>query len=215
MGLLKKFVIADSLALFALNPVNAGQAESAAGLWLLLYGYALRLFFDFAGYSDIAIGIGILFGIRLPENFKNPYFKTNITTFWQSWHITLSDWARFYVFSPISRNLLRRKPRPSPILIVLVSQLATMIVIGLWHGMTLNFLIWGIWHGLALFAHKRWSDRTRAWYRSLKERPLPFRAWTALSWFLTFHYVVLGWVWFVLPEPMMAINVFGQLFGMG
>lgn len=215
MGLLKKFIIADSLALLALNPTNAAQAESAVGLWLLLYGYAFRLFFDFAGYSDIAIGLGILFGIRLPENFDYPYLKTNITQFWQSWHITLSNWARFYVFSPLSRNLLRRKPRPSPVLIVLMCQLATMMTIGLWHGVTLNFLLWGIWHGLALFVHKQWSDRTRKWYRQLKERPWPFRAWTALSWWLTFHYVVLGWVWFVLPEIELAVQVFGKLFGFG
>lgn len=215
IGLLKKFVIADSLALLALTPTNAVQADSAVGLWLLLYGYAFRLFFDFAGYSDIAIGLAILFGIRLPENFDYPYLKTNITQFWQSWHITLSNWARFYVFSPLSRNLLRRKPRPSPVLIVLICQLATMITIGLWHGVTLPFLMWGIWHGLALFVHKQWSDRTRKWYRQLKERPWSFRAWTALSWFLTFHYVVLGWVWFVLPELGMAVQVFGKLFGFG
>ncbi|MCB0035681.1 MAG: hypothetical protein KDE51_16730, partial [Anaerolineales bacterium] len=133
----------------------------------------------------------------------------------QSWHITLSNWARFYVFSPLSRNLLRRKPRPSPVLIVLICQLATMMTIGLWHGVTLNFLLWGIWHGLALFVHKQWSDRTRKWYRQLKERPWPFRAWTAFSWLLTFHYVVLGWVWFVLPEIGLAVQVFGKLFGFG
>lgn len=215
-GLLKKFVIADTLALgLALNPVNAGQVESALGMWVLLYGYSLRLFFDFSGYTDIAIGIGILYGVALPENFNRPYLKTTLTSFWQSWHMTLSSWARFYVFSPLSRALLMRKPKPSPTLIVLVTQVTTMIVIGLWHGVTLNFLIWGIWHGVGLFAHKQWSDRTRKWYRGLSEKPAQKRAWTAFSWLLTFHYVVLGWVWFALPDVGQSLRAFGMLLGGG
>jgi D-alanyl-lipoteichoic acid acyltransferase DltB (MBOAT superfamily) len=180
---------------------------------VLLYGYALRLFFDFAGYTDIAIGLGVLFGITLPENFKRPYLKTDITSFWQSWHITLSNWARFYVFSPLSRGLLRRKPRPNPALIVLTAHLATMTTIGLWHGITWNFFIWGVWHGMGLFIHKQWSDRTRKWYRGLKEKPAQRRAWTAFAWLLTFHFVVLGWVWFALPDVADAVRVFGLLFG--
>lgn len=216
IGLFKKFVIADSLAQgMALTAVNATQATSPGALWLLLYGYALRLYFDFAGYTDMAIGLGLLFGVRLPENFDRPYLKNNLTTFWQSWHMTLSHWARFYVFTPLSRALLRRKPRPSPILIVLVAQLATMITIGLWHGVTWTFLIWGLWHGLGLFVHKQWSDRTRLWYRTLAEKPGQKRAWTLFGWFVTFHFVVLGWVWFLLPDVTTAVTTFGKLFGVG
>lgn len=216
-GLFKKFVIADALALgLALNPTNAAQVTSTAGLWLLLYGYSFRLFFDFAGYSDIAIGLGLLFGIKLPENFDNPYVRPNLTRFWQSWHITLSDWARFYVFTPLSRALLRRKTwRPPTPLIILTAQLATMSVIGLWHGVTASFLIWGLWHGLGLFIHKQWSDRTRRWQRSLRERPLARRLWTFLAWLLTFHFVVLGWVWFLMPNVAGALSIFGRLFGAG
>jgi len=216
VGMFKKFIIADALAQgISLTPMNAAQATSPGGLWLLLYGYAFRLFFDFSGYTDIAIGLGILFGIKLPENFNRPYLATNITTFWQRWHMTLSNWVRFYVFSPLSRALLRRKPRPSPTLIVFVSQLATMIVIGLWHGITWNFFIWGVWHGIALFVHKQWSDRTRKWYRGLKEKPWQKRAWTLFSWFLTFQYVVLGWVWFLMPSVRSALITLGRLFGWG
>jgi alginate O-acetyltransferase complex protein AlgI len=215
-GMFKKFVIADGLAQgMSLTPLNATQADSTAGLWLLLYGYAFRLFFDFSGYTDIAIGLGMLFGIQLPENFNRPYLSTTITNFWQRWHMTLSNWVRFYVFSPLSRSLLRRNPRPSPTLIVLLSQLATMIVIGLWHGITINFFIWGVWHGLALFAHKQWSDRTRKWYRGLKDKPWQKRAWTGLTWFLTFQYVVLGWVWFLMPTPRLALETYAKLFGAG
>jgi D-alanyl-lipoteichoic acid acyltransferase DltB (MBOAT superfamily) len=162
----------------------------------------------------MAIGIGLLFGIRLPENFKRPYLRTNLAEFWQGWHVTLSDWVRFYVFSPMSRHLLRRKPRPPLPLIILLAQLTTMVIIGLWHGVSWNFLIWGGWHGLGLFAHKMWSDRTRPWYRQAQRQPWQRRVWAFGGWALTFHFVVLGWVWFVLPEPTQALTFFGKLVGL-
>ena len=215
-GLFQKLVIADSLAQgAALNAVNVAQVRSPAWLWVLLYGYALRLFFDFSGYSDIAIGLGMLFGVNLPENFDRPYLKTSITAFWQSWHVTLSRWARFYVFSPLSRWLLMRERKPSPTLIVLSAQIATMVVIGLWHGVTANFVAWGLWHGVGLFVHKQWSDRTRKWYRSLGDKPWRKRAWTLWAWFLTFQYVVIGWVWFALPDVGQGARTVARLFGMG
>ncbi len=215
LGLFKKFVIADSLAMgLSLSPGNVEQISSVGGGWLLLYGYAFRLYFDFSGYTDMAIGIGLLLGIRLPENFRRPYLRTNLAEFWQSWHITLSDWVRFYVFSPLSRHLLRRKPRPPLALIVLSAQLTTMIIIGLWHGISWNFFIWGAWHGFGLFIHKMWSDRTRKWYRGVQKDPWQRQIWTFSSWFLTFHYVVLGWVWFVLPETGQAVLFFGLLVGL-
>jgi alginate O-acetyltransferase complex protein AlgI len=215
LGLLKKFVIADTLAQgLSLNTANAAQAQSTWALWLLLYGYAFRLYFDFAGYTDVAIGVGILFGIRLPENFIRSYLATNITAFWQRWHITLSHRVRHYVFTPLSRWLLTRPWRPSSTIIVLIAQLTTMAVIGLWHGITWNFFIWGLWHGIALFVHKQWSDRTRRWYRGLAERPWRKRAWTGLTWFLTFNYVVLGWVWFALPSVELSLKTFADLFGL-
>lgn len=211
-GLLKKFVIADTLALISLDAITALQATSAAGLWLMLYAYAFRLFFDFSGYSDIAIGVGILYGINLPENFDRPYLKNNIASFWQSWHITLSSWVRNYVFSPFSRGLLRRDSGIPVTLVLLIANLVTMGVIGLWHGISWTFLIWGIWHGLGLFIHKLWSDRTRKWYISLRTRPRLQRVWTASGVILTFHFVLLGWIWFALPNPEIALNVLRRLF---
>lgn len=215
IGLVKKFILADLLAQgVSLNATNATQVQATGWLWLLLYGYGLRLYLDFGGYTDVAIGLGTLFGVELPENFKRPYLRSNITAFWQSWHATLSHWARFYVFTPLSRALLRRRPAPSPTLVVLLAHLATMTVIGLWHGVTVNFLLWGLWHGLALFVHKQWSDRTRRWYRGLRARPLLARAWAVTGWLLTFHYVLLGWVWFALPEPGLAFRTLTRLFGL-
>lgn len=216
LGLFKKFVIADTLAQgMSLTPDLAAQTEQAPAMWLLLYAYALRLYFDFSGYSDIAIGLGLLFGIRLPENFKAPYLKTNITAFWQSWHMSLSNWVRFYVFSPLSRYLLSRKKRPSSTFIVFITQCTTMIVIGLWHGISLNFFIWGVWHGVGLFVHKQFSDRSRKWHRELKKKPVQYRVWQVAVWALTFHFVVLAWVFFALPETAEAVRVLGVLFGLG
>lgn len=211
IGMTKKFILADSLALFALNDVNAGQVGGAPEMWLLLYAYAFRLFLDFSGYTDIAIGIAILAGIRLPENFDWPYQQRNIAAFWQSWHITLSSWVRFYVFSPLSRMLLKR--RYPALTVVLISQLVTMIVIGLWHSVALNFLIWGVWHGLGLFVHKVWSDRTRQRYLALNERPYLRLGWHLAGTFVTFHFVTIGWVWFALADAQQAWRVFLGLFG--
>ncbi len=217
-GLFKKFVLADTLAQgMSLTPALAAEATNPAALWALLFGYGLRLYLDFGGYTDIAIGLGILFGIRLPENFDRPYTRTNITAFWQSWHITLSNWARFYVFIPLSRGLLRRRGMGaagllSPTIIVLTGHLATMIVIGLWHGISWNFFIWGVWHAAALFAHKQWSDRTRTWYRRLQATPWRRRAWAVAGWGLTLLYVMLGWVWFLMPTPEWALQTFAKLF---
>lgn len=217
-GLFKKFVIADLLAQgLSLTPALAEGAQSTLALWALLFGFGFRLYFDFGGYSDIAIGLGMLFGIRLPENFDRPYTRTNITTFWQSWHITLSNWAKFYVFTPLSRALLRRrKPGQtsllSPTTIVLLSHIATMSVIGLWHGISWNFFFWGLWHAAGLFFHKLWSDRTRKWYRALQSRPAQRRGWAIAGWAVTFLYVMLGWVWFLLPNPQLAVQTYARLF---
>ena len=213
IGLFKKFIIADSLALIALNLTNAQQASHSAGLWVLLYAYAFRLYFDFSGYTDIAIGLGLLYGIKLPENFASPYTTNSITAFWQSWHITLSNWVRFYIFSPVSRSLLRQPRRPPLPLILLISHLLTMIVIGLWHGISWTFLIWGMWHGLGLFVHKMWSDHTRKWYVTLKQHPLRLRLWHMAGVVITFHFVLLGWVWFALPDIDIALSTFLKLFG--
>jgi D-alanyl-lipoteichoic acid acyltransferase DltB (MBOAT superfamily) len=213
MGLFKKFVIADSLAVFSLSPILVEQASSPAGLWLMVYAYAFRIYFDFSGYTDIAIGIALLFGIPLPENFDRPYLKNNITRFWQSWHKTLSDWVRFYVYSPLTRALLRRKRRPSNYVIIIMGTAATMIIIGLWHEITLPFFIWGLWQTAGLFTHKVWSDKTRTWYRGLTPRRR--RIWHIVGVFITFNFVALGWVWFALPNVSLALQTFAGMFGLG
>lgn len=212
LGIFKKFVIADALALIALNPQNASQTNSTPWLWVLLYAYALRIYFDFSGYTDIAIGLGNFHSIALPENFTSPYLKTNITSFWNSWHITLAQWFRAYFFNPLTRSLRKSKLNYPNWLTILIGQLSTMMLIGLWHGITWNFAIWGLWHGIGLFAHNRWLSWIRHRKSLQEEKPLVSIGLKIGGWFITFNYVALGWVWFALPSPELATTVFQQLF---
>jgi D-alanyl-lipoteichoic acid acyltransferase DltB (MBOAT superfamily) len=214
IGIFKKFVLADSLALISLNQAHLGQVNSTLWLWILLYAFSLRIYFDFSGYTDIAIGTGMFVGIHLPENFSNPYLKTNITAFWNSWHITLAQWFRSYVFNPLTRNLRLSRCQFPAWFIILVGQTITMLLIGLWHGITWSFAIWGLWHAMGLFIHNRWSEWSRPRLAALSTPQSG--AHIALNfggWLLTFNYVVLGWVWFALPQPAQAIEAFRLLLG--
>lgn len=213
LGIFKKFVLADSLALIALNSQNATQTSSAVWLWVLLYAYALRIYFDFSGYTDIAIGLGNWLGIQLPENFDHPYQKTNLTVFWNSWHITLSQWFRAYFFNPLTRFLRSCSPQLPIWAVILIGQLSIMLLIGLWHGVSWNFIAWGAWHGLGLFIHNRWSDWIRPHLPDLEDHSLLLLALQASGWLLTFHYVTLGWIWFALPDITTAQTVFQKLLG--
>jgi alginate O-acetyltransferase complex protein AlgI len=214
IGVFKKFVLADSLALLALNSQNASQVNHSAWAWVLLYAYALRIYFDFSGYTDIAIGLGLLLGIRLPENFDRPYLKTNLTAFWNTWHMTLAQWFRAYFFNPATRNL-RTRPQCLPTwLIILLGQMGTMLLIGLWHGITWNFVAWGAWHGFGLFVHNRWTDWLRPRMADRQVSQAMQRLLQASGWLLTFHYVALGWVWFALPDISLSWQVFLKLFGL-
>ncbi|MEW5831194.1 MAG: MBOAT family O-acyltransferase [Chloroflexota bacterium] len=213
VGVFKKFALADTLALAALSPLNAGQLQGSGWAWVLVYAYALRIYFDFAGYTDIAIGLGLLAGVRLPENFNRPYRQPNLTVFWNNWHITLTQWFRGYFFNPLTRAL-RSSKREVPVpVIIFVTQLVTMGLIGLWHGISWNFLIWGAWHGLGLFIHNRWREWTGP-RLALETRPIAAqKALTFLGWALTFNFVALGWLWFALPAPEQSFNVLKLLFG--
>jgi len=214
VGLFKKFVLADSLALIALNNINALQTGTAGWMWVLLYAYTFQILFDFSGYTDIAIGIGGFLGFRLPENFANPYLKPNLTQFWNSWHMTLTQWFRSYFFNPVTRFLRSSKHRlPIPV-IIFVTQLGTMLLIGLWHGVTWNFILWGLWHGVGLFLQNRWSEFLRPRLIGIENRKWLNLCVSGLSTFLTFQYVALGWVWFALPDPVLSWQVFLKLFGL-
>jgi D-alanyl-lipoteichoic acid acyltransferase DltB (MBOAT superfamily) len=213
VGLFKKFVIADALAWIALNDKFAQQINSSAWMWLLLYSYSLRIYFDFSGYTDIAIGLGRLLGVRLPENFASPYLKPNLTQFWNSWHMTLTQWFRSYFFNPLTRALRSNTQSLSPYLMILIAQVSTMILIGLWHGVTVGFVLWGLWHGVGLFIQNRWSaymkDHVPAWGRTLTGQ----RVMRVGGVFLTFNFVSLGWLFFSLSTPAKVWSVMAILFG--
>jgi D-alanyl-lipoteichoic acid acyltransferase DltB (MBOAT superfamily) len=182
-------------------------------MWVILYAYAFQIYFDFSGYTDIAIGMGRLMGVKLPENFITPYLKPNLTQFWNNWHITLTQWFRAYFFNPVTRFLRSRKHRlPIPV-IIFITQLGTMLLIGLWHGVTWSFILWGLWHGVGLFLQNRWSEFIRPRLVGLENRKWLNSSLTVLSTILTFQYVALGWVWFALPNLTSSVHVFLKLFG--
>lgn len=212
-GVFKKFVLADSLALIALDPRNAVQVEGALWTWVLLYAYALRLYFDFSGYTDIALGLGRLMGFRLPENFDRPYLKSSLTAFWNSWHITLAQWFRAYYFNPLTRYL-RGSGREIPgWVIIFLGQVSTMLLIGLWHGISWNFAVWGLWHGLGLFINNRWSSWVGPRLLAAEQSRWVTRLLQFGGWLLTFNFVAIGWVWFTMPGLELSLSVIANLFG--
>ena len=213
VGLFKKYVLADGLALIALNGSNALQVRGAGWAWVLLYAYSLQIYLDFSGYTDIVIGIAQVLGFNLPENFNAPYLKPNLTQFWNNWHISLTQWFRAYYFNPLNRWLRKAKIQLAMPLQVLILQVSTMLLIGLWHGITPNFMLWGLWHGLGLFAHNRWSDsvgpRIRAWAGTPARKVLL----DVGGVLITFHFVALGWVFFALPSLSVSMRFFQVLLG--
>ena len=215
VGLFRKFILADTLGLIAISARNVNQVQSIGWLWLMLMAYAFQIYLDFTGYSDIAIGSGILLGFHLPENFSRPYLKPNLTLFWNNWHMTLTQWIRSYFFFPITRHLRRKGKLPAS-LIIFVTQISTMLLIGLWHGITWNFVIWGAWHGLGLFIHNRWSAMMGPKVNTITSgKPYMSMLFKFSGVCLTFLFVSLGWVWFALPTTGLAFSTLVKLFGLG
>jgi len=211
VGLFKKYMLADSLAIFALSSQNALQPIGSFGAWILLYAYSLQIYLDFSGYTDIAIGLGLYLGIKLPENFNRPYLKPNLTQFWSNWHMSLTNWFRSYYFNPLSRSL-RKKKMPA-LSILLITQISTMVLVGLWHGITINFALWGLWHGIGLLIQNRWSSWIKPYIPVPDQNTVRHKLFQAFGVFLTFNYVTLGWIWFVLPTPILAREFLLQLIG--
>lgn len=191
-GLLRKVVLADLLyATVVSRWLKAGPAgltpEQALVLPILL---GLYIYWDFAGYSDIAIGTAALAGYKVPENFNRPYFSGSLTEFWRRWHITLSEWIRL-------RLTMKMVNRRSPMWHFSIATLASMVLCGLWHGAGLNFIAWGLWHGVGLVTVQGFAEAQRRlprlarWCQSV--------AWTHASVGLTFAFVTAGWIVFFLP----------------
>lgn len=196
VGVFKKVVIADSIALTAAEVL---YADTPLHVWKAVFAYSLRIYFDFSAYSDMAIGFSRVLGITVPENFNWPYLSPNIQEFWNRWHITLSHWARDYVFTPSGRALFKTTLRSSPAVIAAVSYVATFLVIGAWHGLTANFLAWGLYHGILVTAYYVYRARVPASLTA--SRWFDSRPATAAATVLTFILVTIGWVPFMTTLP--------------
>ncbi len=191
LGLAKKVLVADQLAPLA-NPLFAGGiAPQMADAWIGTLAYSMQLYFDFSGYSDMAIGLSRLFGVRLPENFNSPYQARNISEFWRRWHMTLSRFLRDYLYIPLGGNRGGRWRRWRNLMI-------TMVLGGAWHGAGWSFLAWGALHGMYLVLHQRFGGGKTVW-------------WTGP---MTFVAVMLAWVPFRAPDLGSAVQIWAGMAGL-
>ena len=191
IGLSKKILIADTCGLIADNAF-AMQDIGTGAAWIGILAYAFQIYYDFSGYSDMAIGLGLLFGFTFPENFRYPYLSISIGDFWRRWHITLGNWFRDYVYIPLggSKKGIKR---------TLMNLLITMFLAGLWHGASWTFVLWGVYYGVLLII-----ERLTATVRSSIPK--------ALQILMTFFLVTMGWVLFRSPSFDDALQYYGSLF---
>jgi alginate O-acetyltransferase complex protein AlgI len=204
IGFLKKFLIADVLAS---TVAEMSYAATPWHVWKVTIAFGLQLYFDFSAYSDIAIGVSRTLGIHVPENFRSPYLSANIRDFWTRWHITLASWVRDYVFTPVGRELFRTRMKASPVSIAALSYLAAFLVVGAWHGLAANFIVWGLYHGALLSGHHLYLTKAPpAMFASELYRS---RAMTGVSTVATFLLVTIGWVPFMtdLPNAMRLLSI--------
>ncbi|MBY0354626.1 MAG: MBOAT family protein [Rickettsiales bacterium] len=199
LGFCKKVLIADSLAPLA-DVMFAQTHPTLVESWLGILAYTAQLYFDFSGYSDMAIGLALMMGFRFLENFRHPYLSRSITEFWRRWHISLSNWLRDYLYIPLGGN---RKGRRR----TYINLFLTMLLGGLWHGANITFVLWGAWHGFWL-AFERWrSEKTG----TNPAHVSPYPSVIALP--LTALFVIIGWVLFRAPDIHVAMDLYAGLLG--
>ena len=208
VGLFKKTVIADRLSEYAANVFGAGAAGTpmaARDGWAGALSFTFQIYFDFSGYSDMAIGLARMFGIVLPINFNSPYKAVNITDFWRRWHMTLTRFLRDYVFLPLCKSRLGKSRR-------YVNLVLTMVIAGLWHGAAWTFVLWGLFQGVCLVINHRW---TTFWKTRPRLALLPpwLTPWVGRT--LTFLIVVLGSVLFRATDLRGAGHLLETMFGFG
>ncbi len=199
-GLFKKAVISDYIGVnFVERIFDNPQLYSGVENLMGIYGYALQIYCDFSGYSDMAIGIALLLGFRFNINFDSPYQSASITEFWRRWHISLSSWLKDYLYIPLGGNRHGRIRQ-------LINLMITMLLGGLWHGDSLNFIIWGGLHGLALVLHKIWMD--------IRKREKGVESKGIMRFFgviITFHFVCFTWIFFRHTSFDEAFNMINQI----
>ncbi len=191
IGFIKKVVIADTIAPI----VNAGfslSEPSMADAWLATMAYTAQLYFDFSGYADMAIGLGLMLGFRFVENFNQPYISQSITEFWRRWHISLSNWLRDYLYLPLGGNR-------HGVIKTYRNLLLTMVLGGLWHGANWTFLVWGIYHGLILAIERLLGVK------------VDLKSFSITRWLFTLLLVTIGWVVFRADNLSSALAVYSGL----
>jgi alginate O-acetyltransferase complex protein AlgI len=195
IGLSKKVIIANTVG-YTADQIFANTAgeNAIATVWLGIICYTFQIFFDFSGYSDMAIGLGKIFGFDFRENFNYPYISKTVTEFWRRWHISLSTWFRDYLYIPLGGS---RKGN------VYINLLIVFIITGFWHGASFNFLVWGLWHGLFLIIE-----------RALKLTNVEKKAFIPLRYVMTMFVVIIGWVFFRIEGLREAFKYLGVMFGL-
>ena len=192
MGLFKKVVIADTFAVWATQGFDVATSLNMIEAWITSLSYTFQLYFDFSGYTDMAIGAALLFNIKLPTNFLSPYKATSIQEFWRRWHITLSRFLKDYIYIPLGGN---RKGEVR----TYTNLFATFVLGGIWHGAGWTFVLWGVLHGFALVVHRIWQK-------------LGFKMNSILAWFITFNFINIAWVFFRAVDFESAIKVLKGMF---
>ena len=196
VGFFKKVAVADLLSLYVNEIYNDVESATALGVIIATAMFAVQIYCDFSGYSDMAIGIALLLGFRFPKNFDAPYKSATITEFWRRWHISLSSWLRDYLYISLGGN--RRGTARTYLNLII-----TMVLGGLWHGAAVRFILWGALHGVALALHKMWLSVV-PWAKAKGADMNPLMR--VLGIILTFHVVCLGWLLF-RAEDMNTVHL--------
>lgn len=194
IGLFKKVVIADTFAVWVSYGYGSTESLTLITAWAASLSYTFQLYFDFSGYTDMALAVALLFNIKLPINFNSPYKASNIQDFWRRWHITLSRFLRDYIYFPLGGN--HHGPWRT------YGNLFTVFLVGgLWHGASWMFVIWGALHGGAIVFHRIWQR-------------MGFKMNSLLGWFVTFNFINITWIFFRAKEWKDAVNVLQGMFGL-
>lgn len=201
IGLAKKVLIADNLAPYANTLFNGTDTPTLFIAWGGVLAYTFQLYFDFSAYSDMAIGLSRMFGVKLPLNFNSPYKSGNISEFWRRWHMTLSRFLRDYLYIPLGGNRVSSLKRYRNLMVV-------MLLGGLWHGAGWNFVIWGGLHGIYLIIHHGWVE-----FAKKIRFPVTSIAWKIIATMLTFMAVCFAWVFFRASDLSTALEIIHGMFG--
>lgn len=194
IGLFKKVVIADQFAIWATNGFDKAEVLNFVEAWATSLSYTFQLYFDFSGYTDMAIGAALLFNIKLPQNFNSPYKAKDIQDFWRRWHMTLSRFLRDYIYIPLGGSRVAEYRVQTNLMI-------TFLIGGMWHGAGWTFIFWGFLHGSALVLHRIWKN-------------MGLRMNSVLAWFITFNFINIAWIFFRAKAWDDALKVLSGMVGL-